>query len=245
MAYHSWCLSAIDVVRPNAVWGEAAGTRLRESKCSVIVYAGPTQEMLTEYEASPVDIPALIPNELRRYGVYRYHSLPGGKDPTELNTTWLSQEEFYNVNVTSLNATVTLRDCQVPMYRAIARRDVDEPSIFENALADGWGELGLGVEPAIIDSIILKNSNPPLWVDNCISRTGRARRETSVISLQTIAVVSSVYSGRSGNLPTKQNGTLLASDFLWGFNPLQFKSQGIRSALRWILLDHWGVNEDF
>jgi hypothetical protein len=78
-----------------------------------------------------------------------------------------------------------------------------------------------------------------------VSQTGRARRATSVVSLQPIAIASSVYSGRSGNLPTKQNGTLLASDFLWGFNPIQFRSTDMRALLRWVLLDHWGVNEDF
>jgi hypothetical protein len=236
-AYYSWCLSAIDMVRPNAISGESAGKRLRETKCSAIVYAGPTQEMRIEYEASPIDLPVLRPNELREFGVLRYNT--EGKDPTELNTTWLANEEFYNVNVTSRNLSITLRDCQVPMYRAIARRDVDEPSIFENQLAAGWTELGLGPMPAIVDSVLVEGSDPPRWVDNCVSQTGRARRATSVVSLQPIAIASSVYSGRSGNLPTKQN------DFLWGFNPIQFRSTDMRALLRWVLLDHWGVNEDF
>ena len=201
--------------------------------------------MLTEYETSTINIAALRPNDLRRYGVYKYNTLPGGSDPTELNTTWLSREEFYNVNVTSRNVVVTLRDCQVPMFRAVARRDVDAPSVFSSPLAAAWADAGMGLEPAIVDSTILPGSDPPRWVDACISQTGRARRETSVVSLQPIALASNVFSGRAGSPSTKQEGTLLTSDFLWGFNPVQFQSAGMRTVLRWMILEHWGVNEDF
>ena len=37
----------------------------------------------------------------------------------------------------------------------------------------------------------------------------------------------------------------LSSDFLWGFNPVMFQQNGIRTALRWMIIDHWGVNTDF
>jgi len=137
-----------------------------------------------------------------------------------------------------------LRDCQVPMYRAIARRDVDSPEIYANELATGWTDIGLGVEPAIVDSILVGGSDPPVWEDDCVSQTGRAGRETSVISLQPIGIASNVFSGRAGQPATKQEGTLLTSDFLWGFNPVQFQSTSMRTVLRWIILDHWRANED-
>jgi hypothetical protein len=245
VAFYNWCLSAVDMVRPNSIYGEPVGKPLREAKCSEIVYAAPASEMLAEYETNAIDIPALKPNDLRRYGSFKYNTQPGGSDPTELNTTWLSLEEFYNVNVTSRPVTVTLRDCQVPMFRAIARRDVDEPSIYEHPFAAGWTAIGLGVEPALVDSVLSDRVDPPIWVDDCVSQTGRAQRETSVVSLQPIGIASSAFSGRGGNPATKQEGTLLTSDFLWGFNPVQFQSSTMRTVLRWMLLDHWGVNEDF
>jgi hypothetical protein len=65
-----------------------------------------------------------------------------------------------------------------------------------------------------------------------------------VISLQPIGIASNVFSGRSGQPATKQEGTLLTSDFLWGFNPVQFQSTSMRTVLRWIILDHWRANED-
>ena len=159
----------------------------------------------------------------------------------------MEDEEFYNINVTSRQATINLRDCQVPMYRAIARRDVDEPSVYDSSLATGWEELGLVVRNAIVDSIYRPDLDPNGngWVDDCDSQTSRERRSTSPISLQTIAVASGVFSGRGSEPPSKQNGELLASDFLWGFNPLHFRQTGIRTALKWIVIDHWGVNTDF
>ena len=243
VAFHNFCVSALDMVRPFRIYGESPGTQLRDRKCATIVYAAPDAGMLAEYETSAINVPALRPNDLRRFGAMKYHSRPGGYDPTELNTTAFQLEEFYNVNVTSLNVTVTLRDCQVPMYRAIARRDVDEPSIYENEVAAGWVEMGLGVEPALVDSV-LWGSEPQEWVDNCVSRIRRPRRETSVVSLQPVGLVSNVFSGRGGRPATKQEGTLLTSDFLWGFNPVQFQSTTMRTALRWAILDHWRVNDD-
>jgi hypothetical protein len=65
------------------------------------------------------------------------------------------------------------------------------------------------------------------------------------VSLKTIAVASDVFSGRGSAPATKQFGTLIASDFLWGFNPIHFEAPGVRAALRWIVIDHWGVNVDF
>ena len=168
-----------------------------------------------------------------------------GVDPTEMNTVLFGAEEFYNVNVTTRSVTVNLRDCQVPMYRAIARRDVDEPSIYDSSLAEGWDDLGLTLRTAIVDSIEIPDEGSGVWVDNCESQLSRAKRETSPISLQTIGVVSGVFSGRGPNPPTKQFGTLTASDFLWGFNPIHFKPNGVSTALRWMIIDHWGVNTDF
>lgn len=241
----NWCLSALDQVRPLAIFGEVPGQRLRETKCSEIVYAGPAPEFFAPFETSSSRIAALHPTDMRRYGVFRYNSGPDGKDPTELNTTRLEREEFYNVNVTSMPVTVTPRDCQTPMYRAIARRDVDEPSIFASPLAEGWTDIGLGLEPAIVDSVFLPKINPDEFIDDCASQTGRARLPVSPISLKTIAIASDVFSGRGANPPTKQEGTLIAADFLWGFNPIHFRAPGLRSTLRWIIVDHWGVNDDF
>ena len=226
-----------------SISGEYAGSLLRETSCSAIVYAGPATEFFDEYDASSIEVQALFPNDLREFGSFKYRT--GGLDPTELNLSSLGAEEFYNANVSSRTATINVRDCQVPMYRAITRRDVDEPGIYNDPLAAGWASLGLGVQPAIVDSIIIPNIDPDSFVDDCASQTSRARRETSPVSLQTIAVASGVFSGHRGRPSTKQNGTLRASDFLWGFNPLQFQPSGVGRALRWIIIDHWGVNTDF
>lgn len=240
----TWCLAAIDQVRPQLIFGESPGQRVREVKCSAIVYAGPAPEFYAPFETSGMRIAPLNPTEMRKYGEYRYNTGPGGKDPTELNTARLEAEEFYNANVTSRPVAVVPRDCQTPMYRAIARRDVDEPSIFASPLSLGWTSLGLGVEAALVDSIFLPNRDPVNFIDNCASRIGPLRSETSPVSLQTIGIASDVFSGRGTNPATKQEGTLLAADFLWGFNPVHFRATGVRSVLRWIILDHWGVDTD-
>ena len=96
-----------------------------------------------------------------------------------------------------------------------------------------------------MDSIPLP-SDPSVYVDNCASQTSRERKATSPISLRTIAVASTVFSGDGVSRPSsKQSGSLVSSDFLWGFNPLHFRTSGIRTALRWVIIDHWGVNTDF
>jgi hypothetical protein len=245
--YTGWCLEALDMVRPVPlkISGERSGQLLRDRKCSSITYAGPANEFLAEYDAPPVDIPALMPVHVRKFGPMLYGSQAGQLDPTEMNTVFFENEEFYNVNVTSRSVTINLRDCQVPMYRAIARRDVDEPAIYNSPLAAGWDELGLVVRPAIVDSVLNPVIDPVNYVDNCASQLSRERRATETVSLQAIAVASGVFSGRGGRPPTKQFGTLLASDFLWGFNPIMFEQNGIRTALRWMIIDHWGVNTDF
>jgi hypothetical protein len=252
--YTGWCLEALDMVRPpdQKISGERVGGRIRDTKCSSIVYAGPVQEFLSEYETTALDVPALLPSDIREFGPMKYYIGdidPGGNErpgenPTELTVSALGNEEFYNVNVTSRPVNINLRNCQVPMYRAIARRDVDEPSIYSSPLAEGWDALGLGLRDALVDSVPYE-FNPEIWLDNCASQLSRENRATSPISLQTIAVASGVFSGRGSQPPSKQFGTLLASDFLWGFNPIQFRQEGVRSALRWIIIDHWGVNTDF
>ena len=62
-------------------------------------------------------------------------------------------------------------------------------------------------------------------------------RPTSTLDGGLTGIVSTVYSD------TKQLAG--SEDFLWGFNPIQFRSEDVRALLRWVLLDHWGVNEDF
>ena len=244
--YTGWCLEVLDMVRPpnQKISGEVAGSLIRETKCSAIVYAGPASEFFVAYDATTLDLPALLPSDLREFGQFKYKT--GGVDPTELNLVNLGAEEFYNSNVTSRSVSINLRDCQVPMYRAIARRDVDEHSVYNSSLAEGWAELGLGVRPAIVDSIFNPVIDPDNYVDDCASQTSRERRATSPISLRTIAVASTVFSGDGVSRPSsKQFGSLVASDFLWGFNPLHFRTAGIRTALRWVIIDHWGVNTDF
>ena len=245
--YTGWCLEALDMVRPTPlkISGERVGQLIRDTKCSSIAYAGPAPEFFSEYDATPVDLPGLFPVNVREFGPMRYGSQPGQLDPTEMNTVFFDREEFYNVNVTSRSVTLNLRDCQVPMYRAIARRDVDEPTVYNSPLAQGWDALGLVVRDAIVDSVIVPEIDPGTWLDNCASQISRARRATSPVSLQTIAVASGVFSGRGNKPPSKQFGTLVASDFLWGFNPVMFRQNGVRTALRWIIVDHWGVNADF
>jgi hypothetical protein len=243
--YTGWCLEALDMVRPpnQKITGEVAGSLIRETKCSAIVYAGPASEFFLSYDANPIDVPALFPSDTREFGQFKYKT--GGLDPTELNLLNLGAEEFFNANVTQRTVAINLRDCQVPMYRAIARRDVDEPTVYNSPLAEGWADLGLGVRPAIVDSIPLP-SDPSIYVDNCASQTSRERKATSPISLRTIAVASTVFSGDGISRPSsKQSGSLVSSDFLWGFNPLHFRTSGIRTALRWVIIDHWGVNTDF
>jgi hypothetical protein len=244
--YTGWCLEALDMVRPpfQQITGEVEGGLIRETACSAIVYAGPAAEFFGSYDATTLDIPALFPSDVREFGRFKYKT--GGLDPTELNLLNLGAEEFFNANVTRRNVTLNLRDCQVPMYRAIARRDVDEPSVYDSPLAEGWTELGLGVRPAIVDSIALPNTDPVVWVDDCVSQTSREKLATSPISLRNIAVASTVFSGNGLDRPSsKQSGTLVSSDFLWAFNPLHFRTSGIRTALRWVIIDHWGVNTDF
>ncbi|RKZ16629.1 hypothetical protein DRQ53_05780 [bacterium] len=241
----AWCLSAVDQVRPLDIFGEVPGKRLREAKCSAIVYAAPAAEFFPAFETSAIRVAPLRPTDMRRFGEFRYNSTPAGQDPTELNTSRLGSEEFYNANVTSKPVSLTPRDCQTPMYRAIARRDVDAQEIYDSQLAAGWEDIGLGVEAAIVDSILIPAIDPDNYIDDCVSQTGRARRSTSPISLKTIAIASDVFSGRGTNPPTKQEGTLIAADFLWGFNPVHFRASGVRTVLRWVIIDHWGVNSDF
>lgn len=240
--YTGWCLESLDNIRPAKIFGEQPGQQIRAAKCGSIVYAGPTEEFLERYGAKGI-VPPLRPTDIREFGPIKYFT--GGLNPTELNTASLGTEEFYNVNVTSMPVTINPRNCQTPMYRAIARRDVDEPVIFDNPLADGWMELGLDVMPAIVDSIFNPNIDPVNWVDNCVSQTSRARRSTSVVSLKTIGVASRVFSGGDGVPGTKQDGTLTASDFLWGFNPIQFRPAGVQKALQWMIIQHWAVNDEF
>ena len=94
----------------------------------------------------------------------------------------------------------------IPLQRFCAKCQSGAPA--------GWDQLGLVVRDAIVDSVFVPSINPDGWVDNCASQISRERRATSPVSLQTIGVASGVFSGRGANPPTKQFGTLTASDTL-------------------------------
>lgn len=221
--YTGWCVEVFDRIEPLETILDPEVNR-RSTRCWAVVYAGPTRIFHDEFGTGPTQIGALRPTDLRLYGSEKYHSGPGGLDPAELGLLSLKDEETYNATFTVAPVQVTPRECQVPMYLSIARRDVDQPLVFDPPEGADWPSLGLQPGSEITEI--------------CASR----ELEISPSSLKPIAIASRAFSGYAGRPATKQEGRLRAADFLWGFNPLHFDEDDVSAALRWILIDHWGVS---
>lgn len=112
--YSAWCLESTDIIRPafTKIFNEPAGRPLRLDDCAGLQRARVSADLGVQFPSSVGEVLDLVPAPVRT-----------NKDPQYQ----LRFEEFYNRNVTSREITLNLRDCQVPMFELIARRDVDNP----------------------------------------------------------------------------------------------------------------------
>ena len=213
--YTGWCLDSIDQVNPNeSITGESNREK-RNTACDSYVYAMVSPGFVSEFLPTPQQVPNLYPKQIRTTQV--------GGAPRELSTIGLPYEEFYNINAGSAPVTLRLQDCQIPMFTAVARMDVDNPAIMQ---PDGVDPV-YHIDP--IAPLVNKATCPAVRVES---------RQTSRVSRAPIAVASTQY------INTKQNNGLPQEDYLWGFNPLGFQLSQVRSTMEWILLRQWGLNED-
>ncbi len=111
--YSAWCMESVDIARPadGRVFGEPPGQQLREMNCDGLFRAVvDTVNFLGTYPDATGVVRNMIP-------------LIGRTNLLEGADFKLPFEEFYNSNVTTRDAQINLRTCQVPMYRYSARRD--------------------------------------------------------------------------------------------------------------------------
>ncbi|HKK70293.1 MAG TPA: hypothetical protein VKA86_03685 [Candidatus Krumholzibacteria bacterium] len=233
-AYTSWCLDTIDWVRPFRVYGERDGApRRRRIGCESYTYARVSPDFVSEFRPTVQEVTHLRPTEIR---------LRAGDttvDPQLLdrqNLAALGAEEFYNVNAANRPVLVSPRECQTPMFLAVARMDVDNAEVMEPE--DLPERYRVGVQERLVNL----TESPPgsgQLVDDCPAVT-LARRSTSTITHAPVAIASTQYLRER----TKQGGTLLTEDYIWGFNPLTFERAEFDAVMDWILLTRWGLNDE-
>ena len=212
--YTGWCLDSIDQVNPNEpITGELSREK-RTTACDSYVYGTVDPAFVTRFLPTPQQVSNLYPTTPR--------ANQSGGTPRELSTIGLPYEEFYNVNAGTAPVTLRLQDCQLPMFTAVARMDVDNPDVMQPASVDPVYHL----EPTA--PLVNKTTCPAVRVEN---------RQSSRVSRAPIAIASTKYIG------TKQEMGLPQEDYLWGFNPLGFRLTEVRAAIEWILLRQWGLNE--
>lgn len=227
--YTAWCLESIDTVTsPNAGALEVSG--LRTLACDSYTYARVSQQYVQRYRPSASRVGNLYPQPVRtRVGE---QNLP---DDIVLLFGELSMgtEEFYNENAPNrAGITLSIRDCQVPMYEAIARMDVDNVDVMEPLdLAEDYR---IDTQPRLVGTFV---TNEGEVIENCPA-VRQQNRETSTVTGAPIVIASTQYTG------TKQNGSVPFEDYLWGFNPLSFQRTEVKAAIEWILLNQWGLNEE-
>jgi hypothetical protein len=166
--YVAWCLDAIDRVRPSigGVWGEhdRTGVQIRSKGCDGLYRAVLSDEFRAEFPAAaepPFGVRDLTPGPARRASDSLYR---------------VTAEEFYNVNVTSRPIAIQPRDCQIPMFRWVSRRDYDDwvlaelgelvPPIVENdslnCLPIGSTQTAFHLAPTGIVSSVYSDQKPIL-----------------------------------------------------------------------------------
>ena len=213
--YTGWCLESIDQTNPaERITGELSREK-RTTACDSYVYGMVHPDFVARFLPGPQNVSGLHPTAIRRDQV--------GGAPLELSTIGLPYEEFYNVNAGTAPITIRLRDCQVPMFTAVARMDTDDPAIMQ---------------PLAVDRTYHLEATEPLVDDATCPAVRLENRGNSRVSRAPIAVASLQYIG------TKQNTGLPQEDYLWGFNPLGFRIQEVRSTLEWILLRQWRLGQD-
>jgi hypothetical protein len=115
--YTGFCVELIDVIRPapQQIYNEDSGIgkQLRTLNCDGIYKAVVDPQFLASYPSANGEVVDLLSgadrscqNFINRKGDFQFE-----------------HEEFYNVNTTSRDVALNLRDCQQTMYRMRARRD--------------------------------------------------------------------------------------------------------------------------
>ena len=222
--YTAWCLDSIDMVDPLNV-GRRDNSRGRTLACDSYTYVRVASEYVDRYRPSPIRVANLLPREVRR-NVGRTRDLDELEFFAQLN---LQAEEFYNRNAPSRNVQLTLRSCQIPMYEAIARMDVDDAEVMQPIDRDD--AYHLPVQERLVDTLD--------GTDETDERCPAVRfdgRTTSTVTGAPVAIASTQF------VDTKQNGTVPFEDYLWGFNPLSFEVAEVRGAIEWIVLQQWNIN---
>lgn len=210
--YTAWCVETVDIIRPavTQIFNEPEGRRLRTKACSNIYRARVDEGFLAAYGDASDVVVDLMPTQDRRL------QQPGYS---------FEAEEWYNKNVTSRSVSLVIRDCQLPMYRAEARADAQDPEPDPDNDIEG----------------VYVVTNAQLRTD-CGSDDGRNfNRATappgataSPVTGATIGLASLVYSDEK-QLPGSE-------DFLWGFNPMGFEDEQVSSAVRWIIRNRWDIS---
>lgn len=208
--YSAWCVETVDVVRPNLlqIYDEQGGRRLRTRGCSGIYRARVAPDFYEEFGDATDQVLDLVP-------------IPDRK--TDEPGYTFEFEEWYNKNVTSRSVSLVIRDCQIPMYRAEARADAQDPE--PDPLT---GEEGVYV----ISNLELRNCG---YDDgrNFNRQTAPEGATASPVTGATIGLASQVYSD--------EKQLVGSEDFLWGFNPMGFEDEQVASALRWIIRNRWDI----
>jgi len=227
--YTAWCLESVDTVFSSNP-GSLNNSRLRTLGCDSYTYARVSQQYVERYRPSPSRVGNLYPQEVR--------TRIGDPDVSEsirflFAELSMGSEEFYDVNAANrAGITLTVRDCQVPMYEAIARMDVDNVEIMEPLDLDE--DYRIDTQERLVSNTTNDDGET---VKDCPAVTIQ-NRQTSSVTGASIVIASTQYTD------TKQNGSVPFEDYLWGFNPLSFQRTEVKAAVEWILLNQWGLNEE-
>lgn len=225
--YTAWCLESVDFVRaPNI--GQLGESGRRSTGCDVSAYARVTSAYVERYGPSPVQVGNLRPTSAREAA--GDPSAPR-EDQDLFSEFGATFDEFYDRNVAERPILLTLRDCQVPMYEAIARMDVDNVEVMQPVDRDEAYHLPVRerLVPTRVDPV---TGNV---VEDCPAV--REGRETSTVTGAPIVIASTQY------VDTKQNGLAPFEDYVWGFNPISYQPAEVAAAIEWILLNQWGLNQ--
>lgn len=173
----------MDLVRaPNI--GAIGNSRLRSTGCDVTVYARVTRDDVERYGPSPV----LVAN-LRGTRARENAGDPGApeEDLILFGETSPTSDEFYNVNAAERPVSLSVRDCQVPMYEAIARMDVDDVEVMQPVDRDE--ACHLPVRERLVPTRVDPDSGE--IVEDCPAV--EQGRETSTITNAPIAIASTQF----------------------------------------------------
>jgi len=208
--YSAWCVETVDYIRPNLtqIWEEAPGRRTRTKDCSGIYRARVAGEFKTEFGVVEGQVSDLVPNGDRKTFQPGYS---------------FEVEEWYNRNVTSRSVSLVIRDCQIPMYRAEARADAQDPEPDPST-----GQEGVYV---ISDLDLL----------NCGTDDGRNFNRENAPEGATASPITGATIGLASRVYSSDKQLVGSEDFLWGFNPMGFEDEQVGSALRWIIRNRWDI----